>query len=113
MTVKLEGIVRPFQEGDVFNARVLAPAQPPIGAAEVVVLSVTGSAEAKWIAEPDPTSFGITVSWEEDKSRRVSEKVRVENPDDSTQYVEIERIKQMVFKNRGTGQELPLKMDWS
>lgn len=109
----LEKIVRPFQTGEVFNARRLAPALPHNATPpDDVLITVEGSAEAKYTEEPGPASLGYTVEWIEDKSRRVTETVRVENPDNSDQYVELERIKQMVLKNNKNGEEIPIKMDW-
>lgn len=112
--MSVEKIVRPFQTGDVFNARVLPPEQPPLETGvEVVALEWAGSAESKWIEEPPPATMGFTIEWIEDKRRRVTEKVRVENPDDPSQFVELERIKSTVFKNNKSGEEMPFKMDWS
>lgn len=112
--MSIEKIVRPFQESDVFNARVLAPQQPALGdAPEDVVLEWEGKADAKWTEEPVPATMGFTTEMVEDKSRRVTESIRVENPDDSSQFVEIERIKSTVFKDQANGKEIPIKMDWS
>lgn len=112
--MSVEKIVRPFLPGEVFDARVLAPGQPPLEAVvEEVVLEWAGSVDAKWLEEPPPVMMGFQATWEEDRDRRVTEQVRIENPDDSSQFVNIERIKNMVFKNNKTGEEIPLKMDWS
>lgn len=112
--MSVEKIVRPFQAGDVFDARVLAPSQPAFEPnTDEASLTWKGSAKAEYNEEPAPMMLGFTAEWAEDTGRRITEQVRVTNPKDSDQYVDVERIKQMVFKNQKTGEELPLKMNWS
>lgn len=108
--MSIERIVRPFQVGDPFTARVLAPNQPAIPQAEEARLSWKGDAEAKWNEAPGPGWMDTTVShrWVEITDRRQTEKVRVENPDDHDQFVIVERIKAMTFINTGTGEQFPL-----
>lgn len=108
----MERVVRPFQNGDVFTARVLPPVQPVNEVLPPVHTSIIGAPDTTYDEEPAPVTLGFQVEWQEDHSRRVTDQVRVENPDDPSQFVEVERIKSTVFKNSKTGEELPLKLDW-
>jgi hypothetical protein len=113
--MSLEKIVRPFQLTDVFTARVSPPEIPATeepSSEPNSVLEWAGSAEAKWEEEPAPATLGFTVEWTEDKSRRVTETVRVTNPDDDDQFIDVERIQKMVLKNNRNGEEIPIKLDW-
>src|SRR5687767_11083462 len=89
-----EEIIRPFQKEQLWTARVLAP-RPPAPLPEEVsgdgVLEWRGSAQAKWVEEPSPMLMGFTTAWREDAAQRVTEEVRVENPDDPEQFVMVER----------------------
>jgi len=109
----MESIVRPFIAPDAFTARKNVPAQKDSDAPEESKLEWKGGQSSTYSEAPAPYVQGYTVEWEEDKSQRVTEKVRVENPDDSSQYVELERIKKTVFRHNLTGEEMPLSMDWS
>ncbi|MCK1668617.1 hypothetical protein [Bradyrhizobium sp. 153] len=112
--MSLEKVVRPFQAGDVFAPRVMPPTQP------AVVITDDDPSTLTWEAKnsgdydlgEDPWLSGFNASWIEDKSRRQTETVRVQNPDDDTQYVDIERINKAVFKRRATGEELAIGIDW-
>lgn len=94
--MSLEKVIRPFQIGDIFTARVLAPVSQP---------ATTDSAPISfaWGAENsgDYTSFvlsglvGGQVVYEE--KSRVTKTVRVFNPQDDTQYVDVERIEKLVM----------------
>lgn len=112
--MSLEKVVRPFQSGDVFAPRVMPPTQPAAFVTEGDTSTMTwaGSNTGDYDLGPDATVFGFDVRWEEDKSRRETETVRVENPEDESQYVEIERINKAVFKQRSTGQEIQIGIDW-
>lgn len=110
----LEKIVRPFQRTDVFNARIAAPTQPPRPEPEdPVSFTITGSNNGQYVEEPPPFVNNFNVEWQEDKSRRRTSEVRIENPEDPSQFVDVERIDQTVFKNDKTGEEIKLNMDWS
>lgn len=107
-----EKIVRPFEQGDVFTARVDGPSvivDPPGS----VVIEWVGSADTDYVEEPEPGFIGIEVKWEEDKSQRQTSTVRIKNKDDPEQFVDIERIDKMVLKEKNTGETIPIKMDWS
>jgi len=116
--MSLEKIVRPFQTGDVLRPRYVAPSQPskPVNPeTDESVLAWSGGTEGDYITGPDPWLYEIKSDaplWSEDKSRREIEQVRIENPDDPDQYVEVERIKKTVFLKRSTGEELRMGIDW-
>ncbi|RUU09154.1 hypothetical protein EOD10_25915 [Mesorhizobium sp. M7A.T.Ca.TU.009.01.3.2] len=55
---------------------------------------------------------GITII-DYDYIDRAVEKLRVENPDDPEQWVEIERITKIMFRNRTNGIYVRLNIDWS
>ena len=115
--MSLERIVRPFQSEDLFTARRLAPPldssareeTPP----EDVVITISSRADTEYVDEPPPWALGFQSEWVEDKSKRITDRVRVENPDDAEQYVMIERIKNMTLRNTKTGEQFPIKPDWS
>jgi hypothetical protein len=112
--VAIEKIVRPFQSGDVFNARVLLPPVPPTGfsrSQDACLLTWSGKNPGTFVTVEAEEVTGFKAEWKEDKSQRITEKVRVENPDDAQQYVEVERMKQAVFKNTGTSKSMILKFD--
>ena len=116
--MSLEKIVRPFQTGDVLKPRFVPPSQPANAGSppEEAKLSWSGGTAGDYIQDPDPWLYNIDPaknSWDEDPSMRVTELVRVENPDDPTQYVEIERIKQTEFQKRGTGERIRMNgINW-
>lgn len=110
----IEKIVRPFQSADVFTGRTLPPGSVPArDAPEEATLIWECPSSGQYVSGPPPGVMNFKVEWEEDKSRRVTEKVRVENPDDSDQYVTVERIKKMVLVKNTTREELPIKIDWA
>ena len=112
--MSLERVVRPFQRDDVFNARVLAPVQPAVPPnADNAAIFWQGEADNTVAPAPDIVRFEIKINWDEDKSRRKTETVRITNPDDNQQYIDVERIKQMVLKNAATGEEITIKPDFS
>jgi hypothetical protein len=104
-----EGIVRPFQNAPVFTARVLAPVLPSKQEPQPARITWGGTEDASWVEEDPGYVSGFGVDLQEDKSRRVTEQVRVENPNDSTQYVEVERIKKTVMTDTQTGREFTLR----
>jgi hypothetical protein len=109
----IERIVRPFQIGDVFRARVLPPSQLPLEVPEDVAVTWEGRADSTF-TELDPgLQINFKVEFEEDRTRRESRLMKVVNPDDENQKVFIERIDKMVFKDKLSGKEQSLKFDWS
>jgi hypothetical protein len=96
MTGKLETVVRPFQIGDIFSARVLPPAQPLTTTAEPVV--------AIWGKEISlqATALGIH-NWKigviHNEISRTTITKRVTNPTDASQYVDVQAIKTLRTKD--------------
>jgi hypothetical protein len=93
--MKFETVVRPFQAGDVFTSRVLAPAQPAVIVEDVLIEWGQGN-------ELQMTAIGVKDLNSGKDLREVDRKtttVRVENPDDESQYVMIERIDALKFKD--------------
>ena len=94
-----EGIVRPFQEGDVFSGRVLPPVQEILSPEDVIVeWGDPSQLLAKGIGITDLNSGNF-----HEVSRKTST-VRITNPTDSQQYVDVERIDEMRLKGEN-GQE--------
>jgi hypothetical protein len=89
---KLETIVRPFQAGDVFTARVLPPVQPP--AAPPAPITATWGKGISLLS----TAIGMS-DWKigvvHTEIARKTHTVRVENPNDASQYLDVQRIDQM------------------
>jgi hypothetical protein len=91
----IEGVIRPFQLEDVFTARSLPPAP-------VVVQS--DSPVFTW-GKPNPTDlekyapFIMTFEAEFSEESRTTEVVRIENPDAPEQFVDVERITNLVLAN--------------
>lgn len=111
--MSIERIVRPFQNGDVFTARVAVPVQPAIPATpDVSVVVITGSADSTYTEGPAPGTLAVTVKWIEDTSRRITQTVKITNQDDPSQFVNVERITQMVIKNNKTAEEIAIKPNW-
>lgn len=93
---KLEGVVRPFAAGDVFSAKPLTPVQPNFDSKPDIVF--TWGDPITLQAKP----IGITnlfggVKYTE-VSRTTSTK-RVFNPDDNTQFVDVQRIETLLMKD--------------
>lgn len=108
MTARLEQIIRPFQEGDVFTARSLPPGKPAEGVPEPAAFSWGKGIDPNFL-RPD-LIMEFKSKWEE--KSRATETVRVENPDDPAQFVDVERIKRLVMRNSDTGEEFEWKMNW-
>jgi len=109
--VTLEKVVRPYVAPSVFSGTVVPPATPkqPTRA----LLSWTGQMPGDFQTfQPGPFYYPSTKQTqdESDKKQTKKEKVRVENPDDSSQYVVVERVKSMTMTDQ-TGKKL--SMDFS
>lgn len=104
MASSMEGIVRPFQSGDIFTARVLTPVAPAAELPPDVEQEYGGpvSLITKAIGITDLNSRSL-----QETERRTSV-VRVENPTDPEQFVDVERIDFMKLKD-ANGQE----WDWT
>jgi hypothetical protein len=111
--MSLEKIIRPFQNGEVFNARRLPPSVAPVREVpERALLNWECPHSGAYVSGPEPGTYGFTVKWEEDESRRKTEKVRVENKDDPEQFIELERIKKMVLVKNTTKEEIAIEPKW-
>lgn len=109
----LEKIVRPFQLGDVFRARVLPPTQLPFIFPEDVAVTWEGRADSDIVEADTALQINYKVEWEEDRSQRDSKLMKVVNPDDEDQKVYVERVNKYTFKDKMTNREQTLKFDWS
>jgi hypothetical protein len=98
--MSLEKIIRPFQVGDVFTARTIAPVQQPATVIKPDVSDTFGDEDSGGY-----TSFvlsglvGGKVIYEE--KSRVTQKVRITNPEDDQQWVDVERIQKLVMATTG------------
>ncbi|MFL9499236.1 hypothetical protein ACJMQP_04180 [Rhodopseudomonas palustris] len=114
--MSMERIVRPFQNGDVFTARVLVPAQPTTEkkiSDDDCTLEWEGENRGNFETTPELELVGFTSDLQEDDNARVTKKVRVENPDDPDQYVVVNRLKQTTFTDEKTGKKYTLSFkDW-
>ncbi|RUV75918.1 MAG: hypothetical protein EOR30_17085 [Mesorhizobium sp.] len=89
-----------------------------------------GKASRFTLTEPaQKTNPGTTVTWppeepiedpedgivviDYDYIDRAVETIRIENPDDSEQWVEVERITKIMFRRRDDGVYIRLNFDWS
>jgi len=82
------------------------------GDTEEARLTWQGSA-GSYLSPPDANiGYGVQVEWLEDRSQRQTTDVRVENPEDPEQYVNVERIDKMVLKNTKTAEEIQIKPSW-
>lgn len=94
--MSLEQIIRPFQGYDPFNARRLPP-QQTVEAPEDVETSWGQGGSGNYSQFTLSGLVGGTVNYAE--KDRVTETVRIENPDDPSQFVDVERIKQLRLAN--------------
>lgn len=105
----MESVVRPFQSTDVFTARYRPLAVLADGVAEPITKS-WGKGIGNTYKKYEGSSLKVTAKWEE-KSRQ-TEIVRVTNPTNSENYVDVERIKQLTVRNRDSGEEMDFKLNW-
>lgn len=98
---KLEAVVRPFQIGDVFTARVLPPLQPALADVEDVVLTWGAASPflSKQIGIPD---LHGGVKWKE--VSRTTKVVRISQESNPDNWVDVEKILAMRLKDE-KGQE--------
>src|SRR3569623_2608304 len=110
--MNLEKVIRPFQSVGVCTARSNVPSPPPETTADApntATATWAGSQSSTWQATEPPILTSFKSEWEEDPSQRETDTVRVSNPSDSSQFVDVERIKKAVIVNPSTGAQLPLK----
>lgn len=105
MSKRLEQVVRPFQQGLVFTARTLPPppnqAGPSLGfdpsyPAEDIVQEWGGTIQLLYKAIGVKNLYGGA---ELTEVSRQTTTVRVENPDDPTQFVDVERIQKLHMRD--------------
>jgi hypothetical protein len=106
----MNDIVRPFVSAPTpaasSNTRTDSNAQTnkPL----VIKASINSSVDAS----PLP-ALGAETKWTEDGSQRVTEKAKVYNPDDETQYVEVERLKECTMIDVATNKKYKMRFaDW-
>jgi len=100
--VTLEKVVRPYLPPSVFTGVAVPPASPkqPTEAK----LSLTGPTGTDFVE----TDVSVTVTdWKveknkEDGTKRQTTTKRIENPDDSSQYVMVERMQKATFEDEDT-----------
>lgn len=95
---RLEGIIRPFQQPDRLTRRRIVATNTKL---DVNPVSLTWG-EAGNLPVPQ-TTVNFTVKKEKDhiEISRETELVRIENPDDPSQYVMVERPKNITFREKG------------
>ena len=106
MSIGFEDIVRPAQGDGIFSPRVAlstpSPIADPTTTTDEAKLVWNGSAGSDFVRgdEPDYPTFKVDDGddFTEDKNERRTSTVRIENPDDPDQWVEVKRIDRMVFK---------------
>jgi hypothetical protein len=98
--VVFEPIVRPFQDRPVSPASVILD-QVTIIAPEGQSFGSEGGATFSFSYNFSGTATAAADEWKETK--RKSETVRITNPDDSSQFVETKRAKQIQFNDTQTG----------
>lgn len=102
----MNDIVRPFASAPTSAASsntrtdTSAQANKPF----VIEASIISSVNAA----PLP-ALGAETRWDEDKSQRVTEKAKVYNPDDESQYIEVERLTKAVMTDNQTGKRYTLR----
>lgn len=96
MAHKLENIVRPFQDGDVFTAKLLPPVQPNFEALPPIT-RLYGDAITLQLK-----GIGITNLYGGAKLQEISrttKTVRISNPTDASQFVDVEKILTMKLRD--------------
>lgn len=93
---KLEGVVRPFVVGDVFNATALPPVQPVNVAKPDIVFTFGNPITLQMKAIGITNLFGGVKLTE--ISRTTSTK-RVFNPADRAQFVDVQRIETLLMQS--------------
>lgn len=93
----LEGIVRPFQQPDrLLRRRVIAATEK----VDVQPATLTWGAVGRLPVPQVGVSFALKKDAEHDEVGRQTQKVRVENPDDPSQYIIVERTKSISFRQK-------------
>lgn len=105
--MSMERIVRPFITGVTpFDARRLAP--EPDRVTNDPTMTWGGPNSGTYTQFQVSGIIGGQVNYQE--KSRVTETVRVENPDDANQFVEVERIRELVMASE-KGEQITFKMN--
>lgn len=102
----MERVIRPFQADDVFNARVLPPAQLPFEEAEDPSYTFGDGIPGNF-KQWGFSVLNVETDWEE--VSRVTTIQRVTNPQDENQFVDVERIEKLTFQS-SEGQQIRFNM---
>lgn len=104
---------QPIQQPSPLNLPSIPPAQPSIAslvqtvnAMRQTILVLTGQQGSQ--GRPGaPGANGQNAAkgqWAENKQARITEKVKIYDPNDSTQFVEVDRVNAIQMVNKDTGQ---------
>jgi hypothetical protein len=108
-----EMVIRPFQLGPVFTSRTIIPAIPATGvevSPDAPRLEWAGENPGDYDDIPSDMIFNnFKVEMKEDKDRRVTETVRIEQEDNPANFIDVERVKSTVMKDSQTGKEFMMK----
>lgn len=123
-TIKLESITRP-SAGERVLAEALARV-PPVDNSGDADFSIGGPSSFTITDPVQKTNPGVTYNWPDDNNRddepkeihiaeydwvsRCWEDVRVENPDDSEQWVEVRNMFRVVLQGRDDGRFIALNL---
>lgn len=105
----LEGIIRPFQIGDVFDARTLTPPAQPNNTPKADIIEIWGDDDSSdYQAYQLSGLIGGKVIYKE--KSRVTSTHRIFNPEDSGQFVDVKRIDKLVLAS-DKGDEIHFQMN--
>lgn len=102
----MNDIVRPFVSAPVASPG--ADSRTDTSTTSIPQLVINASILTNVDAAALP-SLGVQTKWDEDKSQRQTEKTKVYNPDDDSQYVEVERMTSAVFTDNQTSKTYTLQ----
>lgn len=100
MTVNLAKIIRPFESEEAFQ---VAQGLGQIVTPQTAILEWGGAGSTDFETDTAIISF-VTSNSNYKEQFRVTEPHRVENPNDSSQFVIVDRIKQIAFKKTDNSQ---------
>ncbi len=106
----MERIVRPFQLGEVFTARVLPPVEQPAVTVPEDIVQVWGKGnDTNYDRFSLSGIVGGKVNYTE--SERVTQTVRITNPQDENQFVDVERIQRLKMVSDQGANEINFNFD--
>lgn len=101
----MERIVRPFQLGEVFTARVLPPVEQPAVTIPEDIVQVWGKGnDTNYDRFFLSGIVGGVVHYTE--KERTTQVVRITNPDDAEQFVDVERIRKLRMVSDRDGSDI-------